>query len=548
MTPPPMTGALVRLEGLSVAFPDRSRKPLFGRAPMVEVVHGVDLEIPRGAALGLVGESGSGKTTIGRALVRLVKPSGGALVYDGVDIAGWDEDRLHPLRARLQMIFQDPQSSLNPRLTIGTTLQRPLEAFGRGGDRAGRRRRVAELLETVGLPAAFAGRYPHELSGGQRQRIGIARALALEPEFIVADEIVSGLDVSSQAQILLLLRRLQAELNLTLVFISHDLSVVRVLCDRVAVLSAGRVVEAGETAAVFADPKHAYTRELLTSVPLPEIEDGWIMAEVPAGCAGSAAAEGEVGRPAAFANRLGLVARARPAGIGLPPVVGLLRRPGEIGAGREMAERPVDVAVDVTGHAQQPAGGEDAGDAREILRADEAALPVPTLRPRVGIEQVDAGERGRGQPVEQPGGVIVMQADIAEGAVGDRRDRLGHAGDEGLDADEAGAGVGRGVGGQMVAPAEADLEPDVIDRRGEQRRQRGRRRRGEVDGEGRVGVGHEAAAAGGKGLALPPAVEPPSLLAVHAQTQRRALRSVSARSVFSHEKPPSSSAGRPKWP
>ena len=274
-----MTLPLVRVAGLRIAFPDRSRKPLFGPAPMVEVVHGVDLDIPRGSALGLVGESGSGKTTIGRALVGLIRPSAGALVYDGVDIAGWDEDRLHPLRARLQMIFQDPQSSLNPRLRIGTTLVRPLEAFGRGGNSAERRRRAAELLEIVGLPAAFARRYPHELSGGQRQRVGIARALALEPEFIVADEIVSGLDVSTQAQILILLRRLRAEFNLTLVFISHDLSVVRVLCDRVAVLQAGRLVETGDTAAVFADPQHAYTRELLASVPLPEIEDGWIMAE-----------------------------------------------------------------------------------------------------------------------------------------------------------------------------------------------------------------------------------------------------------------------------
>jgi peptide/nickel transport system ATP-binding protein len=246
---------------------------------MIEVVKGIDLDIPRGSALGLVGESGSGKTTIGRALVRLIRPSGGELIYDGVDIAGWGEDRLHPLRARLQMIFQDPQSSLNPRLTIGTTLTRPLQAFGRGGDRAGRKRRAAELLDIVGLPATFLGRYPHEISGGQRQRVGIARALALEPEFIVADEIVSGLDVSTQAQILLLLRRLREEFNLTLVFISHDLSVVRVLCDRVAVLSAGEVVEDGDTAAVFAAAEHAYTRELLQSVPLPEVEEGWIMAE-----------------------------------------------------------------------------------------------------------------------------------------------------------------------------------------------------------------------------------------------------------------------------
>jgi len=277
-----MTAPLYRIRGLRVAFPDRSRKPLFGAAPMVEAVKGIDLDIARGAALALVGESGSGKTTIGRTLIRLVRPTSGELVYDGVDIAGWGEERLHPLRARLQMIFQDPQSSLNPRLTIGTTLMRPLEAFGRGGDRAGRRRRAAELLEIVGLPAAFLRRHPHELSGGQRQRVGIARALALEPEFIVADEIVSGLDVSTQAQILLLLRQLRADFNLTLVFISHDLSVVRVLCDEVVVLSAGTVVERGDTATVFSAPRHAYTRELLASVPLPEIEDGWIMADPPA--------------------------------------------------------------------------------------------------------------------------------------------------------------------------------------------------------------------------------------------------------------------------
>ena len=274
-----MTQPLVSLRGLRVAFPDRARKPLFGRAPMIEVVKGIDLDIPRGCALGLVGESGSGKTTIGRALVRLIRPSGGALLYDGVDIAAFEEEQVRPLRAKLQMIFQDPQSSLNPRLTIGTTLARPLQAFARGGDAAARRRRAAELLDIVGLPAAFLGRYPHEISGGQRQRVGIARALALEPEFIVADEIVSGLDVSTQAQILLLLRKLRAEFNLTLVFISHDLSVVRVLCDRVAVLSDGVLVEEGDTAAVFASPQHAYTRALLASVPLPEIEEGWIMAE-----------------------------------------------------------------------------------------------------------------------------------------------------------------------------------------------------------------------------------------------------------------------------
>ncbi len=212
-------------------------------------------------------------------MVGLIKPTAGRLLYDGADIGAMDEAAFRPLRAKIQMIFQDPQSSLNPRLTLGSILARPLEAFGKFGDAAGRRKRAGELLEIVGLPAAFLDRYPHELSGGQRQRVGIARALALEPEFIVADEIVSGLDVSTQAQILLLLRRLRADFNLTLVFISHDLSVVRVLCDEVAVLSAGEIVEKGATASVFADPQHPYTRELLDCVPLPDVEDGWIMRE-----------------------------------------------------------------------------------------------------------------------------------------------------------------------------------------------------------------------------------------------------------------------------
>jgi peptide/nickel transport system ATP-binding protein len=273
-----MSETLVRLKGLRVALPDRSRKRLFARAPLVEIVRGIDLDIARGGALGLVGESGSGKTTIGRALLRLIEPTAGEILYDGKDISHLDEAALRPLRAKIQMIFQDPHSALNPRLTIASTLSRPLQAFGKVTDRAARRRRAGELLEIVGLPAAFLDRYPHELSGGQRQRVGIARAIAPEPEFIVADEIVSGLDVSTQAQILLLLRRLREEFNLTLVFISHDLSVVRVLCDRVAVLSNGEIVEEGPTASVFAAPKHAYTRELLDSVPLPEVEEGWINA------------------------------------------------------------------------------------------------------------------------------------------------------------------------------------------------------------------------------------------------------------------------------
>jgi peptide/nickel transport system ATP-binding protein len=272
-----MSGPLVSLEGLRVSLPNRAAKPMFGPAPMIEIVRGVDLSIARGGALAIVGESGSGKTTIGRTLVGLIKPSAGRLVYDGTDIGAMEEPDFRPLRAKIQMIFQDPQSSLNPRLTLASTLARPLEAYGKFGDRAGRRKRAGELLDIVGLPAAFLDRFPHELSGGQRQRVGIARALALEPEFIVADEIVSGLDVSTQAQILLLLRRLRADFNLTLVFISHDLSVVRVLCDEVAVLAAGQIVETGDTAAIFANPQHPYTRELLDCVPLPDVEDGWIM-------------------------------------------------------------------------------------------------------------------------------------------------------------------------------------------------------------------------------------------------------------------------------
>ena len=271
---------LVTLRKLRVALPDRSAKRLFRRAPLMEIVKGIDLDVARGAALGLVGESGSGKTTLGRTMVRLLTPTSGEMRYDGRDIATMDERQLRPLREKFQMIFQNPQSSLNPRLTVASILSRPLEAFGKFGGRAGRRRRAGELLEIVGLPTAFLGRYPHEISGGQRQRVGIARAIALAPEFIVADEIVSGLDVSTQAQILILLKRLRAEFNLTLVFISHDLSVVRVLCDQVAVMSNGEIVEQGETAAVFAAPAHAYTRELLASVPLPDVDPEWIGADV----------------------------------------------------------------------------------------------------------------------------------------------------------------------------------------------------------------------------------------------------------------------------
>ena len=269
-----MSEVLVKATNLHFGYPQR--RGLFRKGSMREVIKGVDLAVPRGSVLGLVGESGSGKTTLGRLLVRLLKPTGGSIQFDDVEIGGLDDARLRLLRARIQMIFQDPQSSLNPRLRLGTTLTRPLSAYGRLKGRRDQRERAAALLDLVGLPAEFADRYPNELSGGQRQRAGIARALALEPDFIVADEIVSGLDVSTQAHILLLLKELRARLGLTMVFISHDLSLVRVLCDDVAILYRGEVVESGPVARVFGAPQHDYTRQLLAAIPLPDVEPGWL--------------------------------------------------------------------------------------------------------------------------------------------------------------------------------------------------------------------------------------------------------------------------------
>ncbi|QOZ24146.1 ATP-binding cassette domain-containing protein [Bradyrhizobium sp. CCBAU 51753] len=274
-----MNDILLRTGNLSFGYPERTG--LLCKPRLRQVIRGIDIAVPRGSVLGLVGESGSGKTTLGRLLVRLLTPTSGGIQFDGVEIGGLDEAALRPLRARIQMIFQDPQSSLNPRLRLGTTLTRPLEVHGRLRGRQDRRERAAALLELVGLPTGFADRYPHELSGGQRQRAGIARALALEPDFIVADEIVSGLDVSTQAHILLLLKKLRARLGLTIVFISHDLSVVRVLCDDVAILHHGEVVEYGPVADVFGAPQHAYTQRLLTAIPLPDVEPGWLDESLP---------------------------------------------------------------------------------------------------------------------------------------------------------------------------------------------------------------------------------------------------------------------------
>jgi peptide/nickel transport system ATP-binding protein len=263
---------LYSVTDLHLSLADMTRKPLFGTAPRLDILKGLSFNIPKGAVLGIVGGSGSGKSTLGRALVRLLEPSGGTVAFDGTDITHLSDAELRPLRRRFQMIFQDPMSSLNPRHPVGTIIAEPLQLHGLDAIPA----RVLRALDHVGLSKAFAARYPHELSGGQRQRVGIARAIALEPEFILADEIVSGLDVSSQAQVLNLLERLVRDLGLTLAFISHDLSVVRRLCQRVMVLQHGVIVENRETSALFADPQAQYTRDLLDAIPLPDPAQVWI--------------------------------------------------------------------------------------------------------------------------------------------------------------------------------------------------------------------------------------------------------------------------------
>ena len=266
-----MSETIYELKDLRVSFPDMSRKPLLGAAPRIDVLKGLTFDIPRGEVLGIVGGSGSGKSTLGRALIRLIEPDSGAILFEGTDITHLHEDRLRPLRRRFQMIFQDPMSSLNPRRRVGGIIAGPLRLQELDNIKG----RVEEALDMVGLPRHFASRYPHELSGGQRQRVGIARAIALKPDFILADEIVSGLDVSSQAQVLNLLESLVKDLGLTLAFISHDLSVIRRLCTRILVLYKGEIVENSETAELFANPKAEYTRTLLDAIPLPDPQQAW---------------------------------------------------------------------------------------------------------------------------------------------------------------------------------------------------------------------------------------------------------------------------------
>jgi peptide/nickel transport system ATP-binding protein len=264
-------GALVEVEDLRVWFPIKSGLVLDRHVGDVKAVDGVSLAISRGETLGLVGESGCGKSTLGRTILRLYEPTEGRIVFDGTDITKLGEGELRPLRGRMQMVFQDPFSSLNPRHSVGRLVGEPLRVHdvARRGEVAAR---VRELLGVVGLPADAANRYPHEFSGGQRQRIGLARALALNPEFLVCDEPVSALDVSIQAQIVNLLEELQREFGLTYLFIAHDLAVVRHISDRIAVMYLGKVVEVADADALYENPLHPYTLTLLSAIPIPDPE------------------------------------------------------------------------------------------------------------------------------------------------------------------------------------------------------------------------------------------------------------------------------------
>ncbi len=268
-------GALVELDQLKVYFPIKSGIVLDRHVGDIKAVDDVSLTIRRGETLGLVGESGCGKSTVGRAILRLYKPTGGRIIFDGQDISKLGESELRPLRRRMQMVFQDPFASLNPRHSVGRIIGEPLRAHGLATRRqtAGR---VRELLQIVGLPPDAGSRYPHEFSGGQRQRIGLARAIAVNPEFVVADEPVSALDVSIQAQIINLLESLQHDFNLTYLFIAHDLAVVRHISDRIAVMYLGSIVEVSPADELYDDPLHPYTISLLSAVPIPDpaVEQG----------------------------------------------------------------------------------------------------------------------------------------------------------------------------------------------------------------------------------------------------------------------------------
>ncbi len=264
-----VTTLAARIQNLKVHFKIRRSMSPFKPAQVLRAVDGISLEIREGEILGLVGESGCGKSTLGRAILRLIPATGGSVEINGKDFLALDPKSLQAARPMVQMIFQDPYASLDPRMTIFETLAEPLRTHTKLSA-AALRKKIEETMESVGLPRKVINRYPHEFSGGQRQRIAIARALILDPKILIADEPTSSLDVSVQAQILNLLKQIQKERNLSLVFISHNLAVVRYLCDRVAVMYLGKIVETGTGQAIFAKPQHPYTQALIAAVPIPD--------------------------------------------------------------------------------------------------------------------------------------------------------------------------------------------------------------------------------------------------------------------------------------
>ena len=268
-TPTGGADVLLDVRDLVMHFPLTRGIILQRKVGAVQAVDGVSLSVRRGETLGLVGESGCGKSTTGRAILQLYKPTSGEVLFEGRDLTKLNANEMRKMRRNLQMIFQDPYASLNPRMTVGSIIAEPMQIHNLV-DRSHRQERVQELLETVGLNPYFANRYPHEFSGGQRQRIGVARALAANPQFIVADEPVSALDVSIQAQIVNLMEDLQEKFNLTYLFIAHDLSVVRHICDRVAVMYLGKIVELATRDEIYDNPLHPYTKALLSAVPIPD--------------------------------------------------------------------------------------------------------------------------------------------------------------------------------------------------------------------------------------------------------------------------------------
>ncbi len=261
---------LIEIRNLKMYFPVLEGIVFQKAIAHVKAVDDVSFEIKKGETLGLVGESGCGKTTTGRCILQLEHPTAGDIIFEGVNLNELDQKGLIPVRQKIQVIFQDPYSSLNPRMKIGEIIGEPMKVHGIQPDPGKRRQRVAELLSICGLNPAFAERYPHEMSGGQRQRVGIARALSLNPEFIICDEAVSALDVSIQAQVINLLEDLREEFDLTYLFIAHDLSVVHHLCNRVAVMYLGKMVELAESDELFDNPMHPYTEALLSAVPVPD--------------------------------------------------------------------------------------------------------------------------------------------------------------------------------------------------------------------------------------------------------------------------------------